>query len=38
LGLIRQCVSAHQPGGGHMVEMIQAFLFGPVMTAETHVE
>jgi hypothetical protein len=30
LDLIRQCVRSKEPGGGHMVELIQAFLLGPI--------
>jgi hypothetical protein len=30
LDLIRSCVDAQEPGGGHMVELLQALLNGPV--------
>jgi hypothetical protein len=29
LELIRRCVAAKEPGGGHMVELIQCFLNAP---------
>jgi hypothetical protein len=30
LDLIRQCVTSKEPDGGRMIELIQAFLLGPV--------
>jgi hypothetical protein len=30
LDLIRQCVRSKEPDGGRMIELIQAFLLGPV--------
>jgi hypothetical protein len=30
LELIRESVAAHEPGGSHFIELIQAFMLGPV--------
>jgi hypothetical protein len=34
LDLIRQCVGAEEPGGGHMIELLQCFLRGQAEAGE----